>query len=285
MSTKPPDWVEGPWSVQLHTVNRTAYSRLAMDNRSFPNWIISYVKSGNVTTGTGGEAHPVRAGEVMLHPPQLPFSEHAEGAGIHLWMQVSILCSHHFDLLMLYRVSPVIAIPDPARFEAVFMKLLSEWDNRELSFRDLKLTTSMLQLTEMILAGWEKAGHPERSSAYSSSGDRFARLIGQMSLRLGEKLSREELASHICLNANYLDRAFQRQFGLTPIQMLRDMRLKRAKQLLEMSDETLETIAARCGLSDASYLCKQFKKEFGILPGEYRESVKFMKTEDVYDSK
>ncbi|MCY9659846.1 AraC family transcriptional regulator [Paenibacillus chondroitinus] len=282
MSTKPPEWVEGPWSVQLHSVNRSPYVKLHMENRSFPNWIISYVKTGHVTTGTGGETHTAKAGDVMLHPPGLPFSEHADVGGVHLWMQVSILCSHQFDLLMLYRVSPVITLPEPARYEAVFAKLLAEWGNRELSFRDLKITTSMLQLTEMILTGWEKAGNPERSSAYSSSGDRFARLIGQMSMRLEERLTREELASLVCLSANYMDRAFQQQFGLTPMQMLRDMRLKRAKQLLEMSEETLETIAARCGFTDASYLCKQFKKEYGVLPGEYRESVRYKQTENVY---
>ncbi|WP_161411693.1 AraC family transcriptional regulator [Paenibacillus silvestris] len=282
MSTKPPDWVEGPWSVQLHSVNRSAYAKLHMENRSFPNWIISYVKTGHVLTSTGGETHTVKAGEVMLHPPGLPFSEHADVGGVHLWMQVSILCSHQFDLLMLYRVSPVIAIPNPVRYEAVFAKLLADWGNRALSFRDLKITTSALQLTEMILSGWEKAGNPERSSAYNSSGDRFARLIGQMSMRLEEKLTREELGRLVCLSANYMDRAFQQQFGRTPMQMLREMRLKRSKQLLEMSEETLEAIAASCGFTDASYLCKQFKKVYGVLPGEYRETVQSKQSENVY---
>jgi AraC-like DNA-binding protein len=282
MVTKPMDWVQGPWSVQLYTVKRSSYSKLQLDNCIFPHWILSFVKEGQVTTITSGEAHLVRAGDVMLHPPNLPFSEHSEGNGVHLWMQVSIQCSHHFDLLQLYRVSPVVMISDAVRFEAVFLKLLSVWEKPELSFRDLKLTSSMLLLTEQIMSGWEKAGGLERSEVYDTAGDRFTRLIGQMSLRLHEKLIREDLAALVRLNANYLDRVFQRHYGLTPMQMLRDLRMKHAKLLLERTEDSLESIAAQCGMTDASYLCKQFKKQCGILPGIYRESVKSTQSADLY---
>jgi AraC-like DNA-binding protein len=282
MSMKPIDWAQGPWSVQLHTVKDSYYSKLDLKNCLYLHWIISYVKEGNVMTMTRGERHLARTGDIMLHPPNLPFSEYSESKGNHLWMQVSILCSHHFDLLQLYRVSPIVTIADSIHYEAVFHKLLSVWDEQELSFRNLKLTSSVLQLTEKIMSGWEKTGSLQRSEAYNSSGDRFSRLIGQISLRLHEKILREDLAAHICLNANYMDRAFQRQYGLTPMQMLREMRLKRSKQLLEQTNDTIEYIAVQCGMTDASYLCKQFKKQYGKLPSEYRESVRSIQSADLY---
>lgn len=282
MAMKPIDLAQGPWSVQLHTVKDSYYSKLDLQDGFYSHWIISYVREGYVRTTTRGEIHYVRVGDIMLHPPYLPFAEYSESHGCHLWMQVSVYCSHHFDLLQLYRVSPVVSIVDSKSYEAVFHKLLSAWEDQAVSFRDLKLTSAMLQLMEQIMAGWENAGSPKRSEAYSSTGDRFSDLIGQMSLRLHEKVSREELAAHVCLNSNYMDRAFQRQYGLTPMQMLREMRLKRSKQLLEQTTDTLESIAAQCGLTDASYLCKQFKKQFGKLPTEYRESVKITQSADLY---
>jgi AraC-like DNA-binding protein len=284
MSTKSMDWAQGPWTVQLHTVNSTSYKSLQIEGRVFPHWIISYVKEGVVSTESGGETHVARSGDVMLHPPHLPFSERSDSGGTHYWMQSSLLCSHHFDPLHLYRVSPVVSIRDPSRYESVFRKLMLIWEDRRHSFRDLKLTSGMLQLTEMILSGWEKAGSPERSEAYDLVGDRFVRLIGQMSLRLKEKLTRENLASLVRLNANYLDRAFQQKYGLTPMAMLREMRLKRAKLLLEQTEETLESIAAQCGLTDASYLCKQFKRRYGVLPGEFKEAVRKSQAVDLYGS-
>jgi AraC-like DNA-binding protein len=282
MSMKTMDWVQGPWSVQLHTVNCTSYPTLDIANRSFPHWIISYVKEGSVTTTAGGESRNARAGDVMLHSPHLPFAETSDTSGTHLWMQITVLCSHQFDLFQLYRISPVVTVPDRVRYEAIFQRLYSDWENRALPFRDLKLTSSVLQLTEQLLAGWEHAGRPERPETYDGSGLRFVKLIGHMSIRLQHKIGRDELASYVRLNANYMDRAFQRQYGLTPMMLLRNMRLNRCKQLLEHTDGTLDSIAEQCGLSDASYLCKQFKKHFGLLPGEYRETVKRAQTEDLY---
>ncbi|MFD0670666.1 helix-turn-helix domain-containing protein [Cohnella sp. GCM10027633] len=282
MSTNPIDWAQGPWSVQLQTVSRAPYDRLAIEGRVFPNWIISFVKEGDVTTGTGGETRRVRAGDVMLHPPNLPFSEHADRSGTHLWMQASIRCAHQFDLLLMCRIAPVVAVPDPAKFEAAFLKLLAVWNDPNATFRDMKLTSGMLVLLEQIMLGWEKAGRPERSEAYQTTGDRFAGLVGQMSARMAERLGRDELAALVSLNPNYLDRAFRKRYGLTPMQMLRDMRLKRAMQLLERGDDTLESIAEDCGMTDASYLCKQFKKQFGLLPSKYRDAVRKSRAEDLY---
>jgi len=56
--------------------------------------------------------------------------------------------------------------------------------------------------------------------------------------------------------------------------MLRDLRLKHARHLLETTGQTLEAIAAASGLQDASYLTKVFSQRFGITPGRYRRNLK-----------
>ncbi|MBW7456119.1 AraC family transcriptional regulator, partial [Paenibacillus sepulcri] len=155
-------------------------------------------------------------------------------------------------------------------------------EKKDEAFWELKLSSCMLQLTEMILAGWERAGCPERPEAYDSVKDRFGRLIGLMTHRLHEKLGREELAAAVRLSPNYLDKAFGQRYGLTPMQMLRDMRLKRSRQLLERTEATLESIASQCGMTDASYLSRQFKRAYGVQPGEYRESVRSLQAENPY---
>jgi LacI family transcriptional regulator len=49
-------------------------------------------------------------------------------------------------------------------------------------------------------------------------------------------------------------------------------KLARVKQLLIDTDYSLDTIAAKCSLTHASYLGKMFKKEVGQTPGEYRRT-------------
>lgn len=282
MPAKPMDWLQGPWSVRVRTVRRSSYDKLRIEDQQYPNWIVSYVRSGRVRTGAAGEMYAVRPGDVMLHPPNVPFAEHADGPGTHLWMQASVLCAHQLDLFRLLRIPAVVTLPDPGRYERAFGKLLDVWRQPETAFRDLTMTSLLMQMTSWILEGWDRAGRPERAEAALSSDDRLAGLVHQMSLRLHEKLTREQLGGLVRLSPNYLDKAFQRQYGLTPMQMLRDLRLSRARQLLEQSDAPLESVAERCGFADASHLCKQFKRQLGQLPGEYREAARRARTADLY---
>ncbi|UVI27480.1 AraC family transcriptional regulator [Paenibacillus spongiae] len=276
------DWVEGPWSAHIYSVDIGTYDSLNLVDRIFPYWIISYVKEGLVETSCRGETYTVRAGDVMLHPPHVPFSERANGSGVHLWMQATISSNHDFDLFSLYRVTPVVTVLEAEDYESVFRKLIHCWQRHDRPFRDLRLTACTLQLVEHILNGWERNGCPERPESFDADGSRFSRLLGHLASRLNEKLTREDMAALVRLNANYLDRAFKSRYGVTPMQMLRNLRLKHARLFLEQTDETIETIASRCGLTDASYLCKQFKKQYGELPGEYRHSVRANRLNDRY---
>ena len=56
--------------------------------------------------------------------------------------------------------------------------------------------------------------------------------------------------------------------------MLRGLRLRRARTLLESTDGTLETISAACGLGDAAALSRAFKVEYGLSPGAHRTNAR-----------
>lgn len=57
--------------------------------------------------------------------------------------------------------------------------------------------------------------------------------------------------------------------GKSPIDFIRDIRLKRAAQLLEKSKMTVSEIAYEVGFNDPKYFAKYFKKEFGVTPSTY----------------
>ncbi|MFF2091313.1 helix-turn-helix domain-containing protein [Paenibacillus sp. NPDC058174] len=106
-----------------------------------------------------------------------------------------------------------------------------------------------------------------------SARDRFRLVIRYMEDNLGEKLTRQQLAGLLFLHPSYFNRAFKQVYGMSSIQMLRMLRLRRAVQLLEESDYTLEQIAAACGFGEANYFNKVFKERAGQTPGEYRNRI------------
>jgi transcriptional regulator GlxA family with amidase domain len=69
-------------------------------------------------------------------------------------------------------------------------------------------------------------------------------------------------------------RTFARQFqattGTTPLQWLLAERVRRAQELLETSDETVDRIATECGFGSAQRLRHHFVRAHRITPHEYR---------------
>ncbi|MDQ2800225.1 MAG: helix-turn-helix transcriptional regulator [Armatimonadota bacterium] len=67
---------------------------------------------------------------------------------------------------------------------------------------------------------------------------------------------------------------FRQTYGVAPMQMLRDLRLQRARHLLESTDRTVASIAELCGFEDAAYFTRVFRRRMGLSPGRHRQSVR-----------
>lgn len=66
-------------------------------------------------------------------------------------------------------------------------------------------------------------------------------------------------------------RHFRTALGVSPLEYLHGLRIERAKVMLEISLNNLQTIASACGYNDISSFRRMFCKEAGIGPGEYRK--------------
>ncbi|MBQ5718116.1 MAG: helix-turn-helix transcriptional regulator, partial [Alistipes sp.] len=60
-------------------------------------------------------------------------------------------------------------------------------------------------------------------------------------------------------------------FGVTPVEFIRDMRLKRGYQLLQSGAYDISTVSYMVGFSDPRYFSKCFKKRYGISPSQIKE--------------
>lgn len=88
-----------------------------------------------------------------------------------------------------------------------------------------------------------------------------------------EQVSLETLAQKLSCHPTHLIRCVKKQYGCPPTQMLIRIRLQRACELLSTTDESVTSIAYSVGFSSASYFCKQFKKNLGCSPHEYRSLI------------
>lgn len=80
----------------------------------------------------------------------------------------------------------------------------------------------------------------------------------------------EEVAGYLHLNSSYFSRLFKKVVGETFVKYVVNMKMKRAKELLDLTNESILEISEQLGYENQSYFNKTFKGSEGISPIEYR---------------
>ncbi len=80
----------------------------------------------------------------------------------------------------------------------------------------------------------------------------------------------EEMASATATSRSSLNRRTKSLLGITPADFLKEARLKRACNLLQTTQKSINDIAYSCGFSDPKYFSKCFKASKGVSPSDYR---------------
>ncbi|WBL14592.1 response regulator [Sutcliffiella sp. NC1] len=85
-----------------------------------------------------------------------------------------------------------------------------------------------------------------------------------------DELTLQKIADHIHISRNYFSILFKRFLNQNFIDYVIDLRIKKAKELLEHSSLKVYEVAEQSGFGDVKYFSKLFKKTTGLSPGDYR---------------
>lgn len=99
---------------------------------------------------------------------------------------------------------------------------------------------------------------------------RLGVVLTRMTAALQEPVSNAELARAAGMSARAFERAFVQEYGLSPQQYLKRLRLQNACRLLVETRESIAAIAQHCGFADQSHLTREFRRITGTTPGTYR---------------
>lgn len=101
---------------------------------------------------------------------------------------------------------------------------------------------------------------------------RLSKVVEAILDRPEESFTVEALADIAAMSRATFIRHFESHFGRTPMDYVRDVRLRRAAQLLQVGSMSVDGVAHRVGYSSRSQFSRAFSRQYGVLPAKFRES-------------
>lgn len=134
--------------------------------------------------------------------------------------------------------------------------------------RDMKINEELSQLLTILM---EYSWNPERAKTSNTTGLNIANVRAFIDQNFTGKISLDAVANQFNVNKSYLLRLFKQNTGLTVNNYIQQKRILMAKNELRFTNKTLDVIAQECGLEEANYFIRMFKKIEGLTPGVYRK--------------
>ena len=86
-------------------------------------------------------------------------------------------------------------------------------------------------------------------------------------------VSLETLCEHLHISSTYFSSVFKKETGKSYVSFLTELRLSKALELLQTTDEKTYRIAEQVGYTEPNYFGYVFKKQYGVSPAKYRTQV------------
>lgn len=207
----------------------------------------------------GGEWRTVRAGIVFVNPPGSAESLRTRSG--RPWK----ICWVHAE--------PAFFAAKGAGAALVTRPFLAERDARSLwhALEGLRLSLQADEKDELAETWAELVlAHARRLVTRAGGERRLARLWEEVAKAPAESWEIEKLGALAGMSREQLRRVALREIGRTPMEQVTWLRMRRAADLLRITNETLEVIAEAVGYGNAFVFSNAFTRVMGVRPGAYR---------------
>ena len=137
------------------------------------------------------------------------------------------------------------------------------------ALKKMLLATLLLQLKKMCEAQHEMGG---------DNGRVTNRIVSQIQSYIAEhyaeKLTLTDIANQFYISPYYLSRLFKKTINLSLIEYINGVRIKAAQNLLEKTNDSIDTVADKTGFMTSAQFRRVFKEATGLSPQQYRQYFK-----------
>lgn len=234
--------------------------------------ILIYCANGLGWCEIQGRYHSVQSGDVLVIPPNIDHvyaADEGDPWSIHWLHAQGNLLDAFLRELDVTADRPVIRVGEDAQLFALFEELMG---NLEHGYTTLQLIYASQTLAHLLAAMIRdhRGGHHEQPGGHQ----RIAQTITYMRQHLDKPMSLDAFAGVANLSRSRYTALFKVQTGYTPIDYFMRLRIHRACQLLDTTNQSVKVIAASVGYDDPLYFSRVFRSVTEVSPTEYRDRKK-----------
>lgn len=147
-----------------------------------------------------------------------------------------------------------------ALFHKIYQTLESGYSTDNLLF-------SNLCFTHFLTLFLYNAKHFDSSITKT---DVVSNAIRYMQENVSANLSLQDLCAHFHYSPSRFSSLFKQRTGYSPIDYFIQLKMQKASQLLDFTDQSIKDIAGSFGFDDPYYFSRRFRKTIGMSPKKYR---------------
>jgi AraC-like DNA-binding protein len=248
------------------------------------NYMIS--GRGTVTTRRGRER--LRPGDCLWRRPGWTYDlrQDPERPFYNLFVHFELRDAHGRQRPWDRPLPPeILHPPDPKMTEALFQRVIDLIYGGEQGYSWAPPSGELREVASSLLTGLlmdldrdsDRPGmrHSHKGKPMSSASQRRNDLFMQLTSRLIESPQRlptvEEMARQAGYSRAHFTRAFKEVLTRSPQGFMIEMRIDRAKDLLQNTTQTVTQIAEVLGYPDIFHFSKQFKQRTTMTPTQFRQ--------------
>ena len=217
---------------------------------------------GWCTTPTG--TYPVAAGDTVILPPGHPHSYGADSdePWTLWWMHAAGPGLAEFlDAFEMTIRNPVRRSSNPFEVVALMSEIIRRMERDSTTLSMLVAAGTAWHVLSLLAAD---TASPDGTDELIDQAAEYVRL------HVDEPISVAELASMARISVSHFGALFKKRVGAPVLQYHTQLRMARARELLDTTHRSITTIASEVGYPDSFYFARQFKKIHGVTPRDYR---------------
>ncbi len=151
-------------------------------------------------------------------------------------------------------------------FEESWNAISEESEDYEITVRHLlsKAARSLIRNSDFSATGM--------SAQELLTAERIRTMMEYIENHYAEDLNTEMIAAQISASSSVCLRCFHQMLSTTPMQYVKQLRIRKAAAMLTGTSRSAKDIALDCGFNDISYFTKSFREIYRCTPGAYRRA-------------